>query len=87
MNLADCLPEVAPEHIGRGIAATPGDFGRMGSRPTHPELLDYLASSFVENGWSVKKIHRLILLSNTYQESSDSEPAAAEDGGEGASEE
>ena len=58
-------------HFGRGIAATPGDFGRMGAKPTHPELLDYLAASFVENGWSIKKIHRMILLSSTYQESSD----------------
>jgi hypothetical protein len=65
-------------HFGKGIAATPGDFGRMGSRPTNPELLDYLAASFVENGWSMKKIHRLILLSNTYQESADSNAAVEE---------
>jgi hypothetical protein len=58
-------------HFGRGIVATPGDFGRMGARPTHPELLDYLASNFVENGWSIKKLHRQILLSDTYQQSSD----------------
>ena len=58
-------------NFGRGIVATPGDFGRMGSRPTHPELLDYLASTFVENGWSMKKMHRMILLSNTYQQSSE----------------
>ena len=57
-------------HFGTGIVSTPGDFGLMGSRPTHPELLDYLASSFVENGWSMKKLHRMILLSNTYQQSS-----------------
>ena len=43
----------------------------MGERPSNPELLDYLASSFVENGWSMKKMHRLIMLSNTYQQSSD----------------
>jgi hypothetical protein len=65
-------------HFGRGIVATPGDFGRMGSRPTHPELLDYLASYFTENGWSVKKLHRMILLSNTYQQSSDSDLKKAE---------
>ncbi|MBI2151085.1 MAG: DUF1553 domain-containing protein, partial [Acidobacteria bacterium] len=65
-------------HFGAGIAATSGDFGRMGSRPTHPELLDYLTSSFVENGWSLKKLHRQILLSNTYQQSSDYQPKAAE---------
>ena len=65
-------------HFGTGIVATPGDFGRMGARPTHPELLDYLASTFVENGWSIKKMHRLILLSNTYQQSSDVQAKAAQ---------
>jgi len=65
-------------HFGTGIVATPGDFGRMGARPSHPELLDYLASYFVENGWSMKKVHRLILLSNTYQQSSDHQIQAAE---------
>jgi hypothetical protein len=64
-------------HFGRGIAATPGDFGKMGSRPTHPELLDYLAATFVEDGWSMKKLHRTILLSNTYQEASDTQTQAA----------
>jgi hypothetical protein len=64
-------------HFGRGIVATPGDFGRMGSRPSHPELLDHLTTSFVENGWSMKKLHRLILLSNTYQLSSDNQERAA----------
>ncbi len=58
-------------NFGRGIAATPGDFGRMGSRPTHPELLDYLATAFVDNGWSIKKMNRMMLLSNTYQQSSE----------------
>ena len=65
-------------HFGRGIVATPGDFGRMGSRPTHPELLDYLAATFVEGGWSMKKMQRMILLSNTYQQSSGFEAKAAE---------
>src|SRR5262245_31740173 len=65
-------------HFGTGIVATSGDFGRMGARPTHPELLDYLASTFVENGWSIKKLHKMILLSNTYQESSDNQTAAVE---------
>ena len=65
-------------HFGRGIVATPGDFGKMGARPTHPELLDYLASYFVDNGWSIKKVHRLILLSNAYQEASDYQPKIAE---------
>jgi hypothetical protein len=57
-------------HFGRGIVATPGDFGMMGTRPTHPELLDYLTATFIENGWSIKKLHRMILLSNAYQQSS-----------------
>jgi len=64
-------------HFGRGIVATPGDFGRMGARPTHPELLDYLASAFVESGWRMKAMHRMILLSNTYQQSSATQAAAA----------
>ena len=64
-------------HFGRGIVGTPSDFGVMGERPSNPQLLDYLASSFVENGWSIKKLHRLIMLSNTYQESSDSQSAAS----------
>lgn len=64
-------------HFGRGIVATPNDFGRVGERPTNPELLDYLANEFVASGFSVKHIHRLILNSNTYQQSSapPSEPA------------
>jgi hypothetical protein len=66
-------------NFGKGIVATPGDFGRMGSRPTHPELLDYLAANFVENGWSIKKIQRQILLSNAYQQSADLQPKAAEE--------
>jgi hypothetical protein len=69
-------------HFGTGIVSTPGDFGRMGSRPSHPELLDYLTSYFVENGWSVKKLHRLIVLSNTYRESSENQPAAAKADGD-----
>jgi hypothetical protein len=55
-------------HFGRGIVATPNDFGRMGTRPTHPELLDWLANRFVESGWRMKPMHRLILMSSTYQE-------------------
>jgi hypothetical protein len=56
-------------HFGRGIAGTPSDFGIMGERPTHPELLDWLASEFMRNGWSVKQLHRLIVTSNTYRQS------------------
>jgi mono/diheme cytochrome c family protein len=57
-------------HFGFGIVRTPSDFGFMGERPTHPELLDYLASRFIEAGWSVKAIHREIMLSAAYQASS-----------------
>jgi mono/diheme cytochrome c family protein len=57
-------------HFGRGIVATPNDFGRQGEPPTHPELLDWLATEFVENGWSIKKLHRLILTSEAYRRSS-----------------
>jgi hypothetical protein len=53
-------------HFGQGIVATPSNFGQLGERPTHPELLDYLVSEFVANGWSIKKLHRQILLSDTY---------------------
>jgi mono/diheme cytochrome c family protein len=53
-------------HFGKGIVRTPSNFGRMGERPTHPELLDYLAARFIANGWSVKSLHREILLSSTY---------------------
>jgi hypothetical protein len=54
-------------HFGAGIVATPNDFGRMGTRPTNPELLDWLANQFVANGWHMKPLHRTILMSNAYQ--------------------
>lgn len=57
-------------HFGEGLVRTPNDFGERGERPTHPELLDYLAARFVESGWSMKSMHRLILLSSTYQQNS-----------------
>lgn len=57
-------------HFGKGIVRTPSDFGATGDRPTHPELLDWLADEFVKKGWSWKAMHRLILLSNTYRQSS-----------------
>jgi len=57
-------------HFGRGIVATPNAFGKMGSKPTHPRLLDYLADRFVNQSWSIKKLHRLIMTSNAYQRSS-----------------
>ncbi len=57
-------------HFGRGIAPTPNDFGKQGKPPTHPELLDYLATQFRSGGWSIKAMHRLIMLSRSYQQSS-----------------
>lgn len=57
-------------HFGQGLVATPTDFGKLGVAPTHPELLDWLAAEFVESGWSVKHLHRLILNSATWQQSS-----------------
>jgi hypothetical protein len=63
-------------HFGRGIVDTPSDFGRHGSRPTHPELLDWLAAELVEGGWGLKHVHRLIVQSATYRQS----PAADERG-------
>jgi hypothetical protein len=57
-------------HFGEGIVRTPNNFGKLGTPPTHPELLDHLAHRFVESGWSIKAMHRLIMLSATYQQSS-----------------
>jgi hypothetical protein len=67
-------------HFGRAIVATPNDFGRMGSRPSHPELLDWLANEFISNGWRMKPLHRAIVLSSAYRQSSSSpiENAAGE---------
>jgi hypothetical protein len=59
------------QHFGKGLVRTPSDFGLRSEPPTHPELLDYLATRFMANGWSIKKLHRLILLSSVYQQSSD----------------
>ncbi|MFN0125269.1 MAG: DUF1553 domain-containing protein [Verrucomicrobiales bacterium] len=64
--------------FGRGIVATPSDFGVAGARPTHPELLDWLADEFVRGGWSVKHIQRLIVNSATFQQASTPRPEAAE---------
>ncbi len=63
-------------HFGRGIVQTPNDFGARGQAPTHPELLDFLASRFVESGWSVKAMHKQILLSQSWQLASSSDRAA-----------
>ena len=62
-------------HFGEGIVRTPSDFGLMGERPTHPQLLDWLASRFVEHGWSLKKLHRLVMTSSTYRMSKEWNPA------------
>ena len=58
-------------HFGEGLVRTPSNFGKMGERPTHPELLDYLASEFVKSGWSIKHVHRLIMQSAAYRMASD----------------
>lgn len=63
-------------HFGRGIVTTPADFGRLGTLPTHPELLDWLAAEFRDSGWSMKKLHRTIMLSTAYRQSSRREPTA-----------
>ena len=65
-------------HFGSGIVATSGDFGVMGSRPSHPELLDWLTDEFVRNGWSIKQLHRLIMTSSVYRQSSQSREDARE---------
>ena len=57
-------------HFGRGLVATPGDFGRLGEQPSHPELLDWLADEFMRSGWSLKKLHRLLMTSTAYRQSS-----------------
>ncbi|MCI0458741.1 MAG: PSD1 and planctomycete cytochrome C domain-containing protein [Gemmataceae bacterium] len=62
-------------HFGQGLVRTPGDFGLRSDPPTHPELLDWLAWRFMEEGWSVKKLHRTIMLSRVYQQSSRDDPA------------
>ena len=66
-------------HFGAGLVGTLGDFGTLGERPTHPELLDWLASEFVARDWSLKALHRLLVLSSAYQQSSTHSLAAARD--------
>ncbi|HWA26302.1 MAG TPA: PSD1 and planctomycete cytochrome C domain-containing protein [Lacunisphaera sp.] len=63
------------QHFGAGFVLTPDNLGNMGGPPTHPELLDWLAAKFIADGWSLKQLHRTILLSSTYQQSSDANPA------------
>ncbi len=57
-------------HFGRGLVSTPNDFGRMGTRPSNPELFDWLATQFIQGGWKIKPLHRMILMSSAYQQSS-----------------
>ncbi len=66
-------------HFGNGLVGTPDDFGNMGQPPTYPELLDFLSREFVKQGWSLKKLHRLMLLSNAYQMSSAATDSRAEE--------
>jgi cytochrome c553 len=65
-------------HFGQGFVPTPDDFGTMSDPPSHPELLDYLALNFMTNGWNIKSIHRLILLSSVWQESCENNPRYAQ---------
>jgi len=64
-------------HFGQGLVATPSDFGVSGARPSHPELLDWLASEFIAGGWSLKALHRRIVTSATYRQASEFRPEAA----------
>jgi hypothetical protein len=66
-----CVNRIWLHHFGEGLVSTPGDFGVRTEVPLHRDLLDYLAASFMEDGWSAKKLHRLIVLSATYQQSSE----------------
>lgn len=62
-------------HFGRGIVRSPNNFGQLGEPPTHPELLDWLASEFVRGGWKMKRMHKLMVMSNTYRQAAESLPA------------
>ena len=66
-------------HFGQGIVRTPNNYGKLGVPPTHPELLDWLARRFVESGWSVKSMHRLIMMSAAYQQSCEAAPETFRD--------
>ena len=62
-------------HFGTGLVATPADFGTLGGRPSHPELLDWLAADFMEHGWSLKHLHRTIMQSAAWQQPRDGGPS------------
>ena len=66
-------------HFGRAIVGTPNDFGKMGLKPTHPELLDWLANEYVKGGWQMKPLHRMLMTSSTYRQSSRSAVGAEKD--------
>jgi hypothetical protein len=61
-------------HFGEGIVRTPNNFGKLGETPSHPELLDWMALRFIDAGWSIKRMHRMIMLSAAYQQSSEGDP-------------
>ena len=63
-------------HFGRGIVRSPNNFGQLGIPPTHPELLDYLATYLIDHNWHLKSLHRLIVTSSAYRMSSAANPAA-----------
>ncbi|MEN3942143.1 PSD1 and planctomycete cytochrome C domain-containing protein [Prosthecobacter sp. SYSU 5D2] len=65
-------------HFGRGLVATPSDFGRLGEKPTHPELLDWLTTEFVEGGWKLKPLHKLMVMSATYRQTALRAPTTKE---------
>ena len=65
-------------HFGTGLVRTSSNFGARGEQPTHPQLLDWLANEVVENGWSIKHMHRLLMNSATYRQSSRFERAVAD---------
>jgi mono/diheme cytochrome c family protein len=68
------MNRVWQHHFGKGIVGTPGDFGFLGERPTHPELLDWLASEFMRGGWRLKRMHKMIVTSTAYRQSSAHRP-------------
>jgi hypothetical protein len=70
------------EHFGKGLVRTPSDFGIRGERPTHPEVLDYLAVEFMKTGWSIKSLHKMIMLSAAYQQSSTASAKALQEDSE-----